>query len=73
MLDFLGDVASFLTDGAHWHGAEGIPTLFLQHLQLTAVSVLGEPKAGVIAVMVSVGVVTTLKAPASSAGQVSVS
>ena len=40
MLDFLGDVASFLTDGAHWHGAEGIPTLFLQHLQLTAVSVL---------------------------------
>jgi osmoprotectant transport system permease protein len=36
---FLGDVASFLTDGANWHGQEGIPTLFLQHLQLTLVSV----------------------------------
>ena len=38
-MGFLGDVASFLTDGANWHGEEGIPTLFLQHLQLTLVSV----------------------------------
>lgn len=38
-MGFLGDVASFLTDGANWHGQEGIPTLFLQHLQLTLVSV----------------------------------
>jgi osmoprotectant transport system permease protein len=40
MLSFLSDVGSFLTDGAHWHGAESIPNLFSQHLQLTAVSVL---------------------------------
>jgi osmoprotectant transport system permease protein len=38
-MGFLGKVASFLTDGANWHGQEGIPTLFLQHLQLTLVSV----------------------------------
>ncbi len=38
-MGFLSDVASFLTDGANWHGEEGIPTLFLQHLQLTLVSV----------------------------------
>jgi osmoprotectant transport system permease protein len=39
-MGFVGDVASFLTDGANWTGDEGIPTLFLQHLQLTLVSVL---------------------------------
>jgi osmoprotectant transport system permease protein len=39
-MGFLSDVGSFLTDGAHWHGREGIPTLVLQHLQLTAVAVL---------------------------------
>jgi osmoprotectant transport system permease protein len=39
-MGFLGDVFNFLTDGAHWHGQEGIPTLTLQHLQLTVVSVL---------------------------------
>jgi osmoprotectant transport system permease protein len=39
-MGFLGDVASFLTDGTNWQGAEGIPTLFLQHLQLTLVSVV---------------------------------
>jgi osmoprotectant transport system permease protein len=38
-MGFLSDVASFLTDGANWRGEEGIPTLFLQHLQLTLVSV----------------------------------
>jgi hypothetical protein len=36
-MGFLSDVASFLTDSAQWHGEEGIPTLFLQHLQLTLV------------------------------------
>jgi osmoprotectant transport system permease protein len=38
-MGFLSDVASFLTDGANWTGDEGIPTLFLQHLQLTLASV----------------------------------
>ena len=40
MFSFLSDVGSFLTDGSNWSGPEGIPTLVLQHLQLTAVSVL---------------------------------
>jgi osmoprotectant transport system permease protein len=39
MFSFFGDVGSFFGDGANWQGAEGIPTLFLQHLQLTFVSV----------------------------------
>lgn len=38
-MDFLGHAWDFLANGDHWRGAEGIPTLFLQHLQLTAVSV----------------------------------
>ena len=40
MFTFLNNVGAFLTDGAHWHGQESIPNLFLQHLQLTTVSVL---------------------------------
>jgi osmoprotectant transport system permease protein len=40
VFDFLSDVGSFFGDGAHWEGPEGIPTLLLQHLQLTAVSIL---------------------------------
>jgi osmoprotectant transport system permease protein len=40
MFSFLSDVASFLTDGSHWSGPESIPTLVLQHLQLTFVSVV---------------------------------
>ena len=39
MFSFLSDVASFLTSGSNWSGPEGIPTLVLQHLQLTIVSV----------------------------------
>ena len=45
-MGFLGNVFNFLTDGSHWHGQEGIPTLTLQHLQLTVVSVF---VAGVVA------------------------
>lgn len=40
MFSFLSDVGSFLTDGSNWSGPEGIPTLLIQHLQLTIVSVL---------------------------------
>jgi len=39
VFSFLSDVASFLTSGSNWSGPEGIPTLVLQHLQLTIVSV----------------------------------
>jgi osmoprotectant transport system permease protein len=39
-VNFLGDVFDFLTNGDRWHGNEGIPTLAMQHLQLTVVSVL---------------------------------
>lgn len=35
---FLDNVWSYLSDGSHWSGNEGIPHLFLQHLQLTLVS-----------------------------------
>jgi osmoprotectant transport system permease protein len=35
---FLDQVWSFLTDGSHWQGNDGIPHLALQHLQLTIVS-----------------------------------
>lgn len=35
---FLDNVWSFLTDGSHWQGSDGIPHLALQHLQLTLVS-----------------------------------
>ena len=35
---FLDNVWTFLTDGSHWQGSEGIPHLALQHLQLTVVS-----------------------------------
>ncbi len=40
MFSFLSDVWSFLSSGANWSGPEGIPTLLLEHVQLTAVSVL---------------------------------
>jgi osmoprotectant transport system permease protein len=36
----ISDVFDFLTNGDQWHGKEGIPTLTMQHLQLTVVSVL---------------------------------
>jgi osmoprotectant transport system permease protein len=52
MFSFLSDVGSFLTDGANWHGPEGIPTLVLQHLQLTVISVL---IAALVALPIGVG------------------
>jgi osmoprotectant transport system permease protein len=51
VFDFLGNVVSFFTDGSHWQGAEGIPTLFWQHLQLTFVSVAA---AAVVALPIGV-------------------
>ena len=39
-MGFLGDVFTFLTSHDQWHGAEGIPTLLGEHIQLTAVSVI---------------------------------
>lgn len=39
-MSFPDEVWAFLDNGDHWQGPEGIPTLVLQHLQLTAVSVL---------------------------------
>jgi len=39
-MSFLEDVWGFFDNADHWHGPEGIPTLLLQHLQLTVVSVL---------------------------------
>jgi osmoprotectant transport system permease protein len=51
-MDFLGDAWNFLANGDHWSGQEGIPTLFLQHLQLTGVSVAF---AALIALPIGIG------------------
>jgi osmoprotectant transport system permease protein len=40
MFSFLSDVWSFLSSSVNWSGPEGIPTLLLEHVQLTAVSVV---------------------------------
>lgn len=39
-MNIFGDTLDFLTDGAHWKGSEGIPTRILEHLELSAISVL---------------------------------
>jgi osmoprotectant transport system permease protein len=48
-VDFLGDVAQWLTDGEQWRGSDGIPHLLRNHLQVSAASVL-------IAILVAVPV-----------------
>lgn len=35
-----GDTLDWLTDGSHWSGSVGVPTLLGQHLQVTAAAVL---------------------------------
>jgi osmoprotectant transport system permease protein len=47
-VSFLADVGSWLVDGDHWQGDEGIPTLAVHHLQvsvaaLAAAAVVGLP------------------------------
>jgi osmoprotectant transport system permease protein len=49
---FLDQVWSFLTDGSHWQGSDGIPHLLLQHLQLTVVSAV---VAAAIALPIGIG------------------
>jgi osmoprotectant transport system permease protein len=49
---FLDQVWSFLTDGSHWQGRDGIPHLLLQHLQLTVVSAV---VAAAIALPIGIG------------------
>lgn len=39
-MSFLGTVAQWLADPAHWTGDDGIPTRLLQHVQLSAEAVL---------------------------------
>ena len=39
-MDILGRVAQWFVDPAHWTGPDGIPTRLLQHVQLSAESVL---------------------------------
>jgi osmoprotectant transport system permease protein len=36
----MSGVWGWLTDGAHWHGSEGIPTRLVEHLQVSASAVL---------------------------------
>ena len=42
----IGDVLDWFRDPAHWHGANGVPTLLLQHTLLTAVSMVGAAAVG---------------------------
>jgi len=38
-MSFLGSVAAWLGEGAHWRGSDGIPTRVLEHLELSALAV----------------------------------
>lgn len=49
---FLDQVGTFLTDGSHWQGRDGIPHLLLQHLQLTVVAAV---VAAAIALPIGIG------------------
>jgi len=49
---FLDQVWTFLSDGSHWQGSDGIPHLLLQHLQLTVVSAV---VAAAIALPIGIG------------------
>lgn len=46
-MNFISQVASYLTDGANWTGSNGIPALFLAQLRLSAVAVVAAVVAGV--------------------------
>jgi osmoprotectant transport system permease protein len=39
-MGWLGETIAWLTDGANWTGAVGVPTLFWEHLRLTVISLL---------------------------------
>jgi osmoprotectant transport system permease protein len=45
-VSFLGDVGSWLVDGAHWSGDDGIPTLALHHLQVSVAALAGAVAVG---------------------------
>lgn len=49
---FFDNVWSFLSDGSHWQGSDGIPHLALQHLQLTLVSAI---VASAVALPIGIG------------------
>ena len=36
----ISDVYSWLTEGAHWHGSDGVLVRTVQHLELSAVALL---------------------------------
>lgn len=44
---FLGHVLTWLTSGAHWHGANSIPTRLAQHLELTGLVVASAALVGI--------------------------
>ena len=39
-MSYFGDVWSWLGDGSHWNGAEGVPHRFLEHIQISVISLL---------------------------------
>ena len=46
-MNFVSQVARFLTDGANWSGSGGVPALFLAQLKLSAVAVFAAVLVGV--------------------------
>jgi osmoprotectant transport system permease protein len=39
-MTYFGDVWEWVTDSAHWHGDEGIPNRFLEHVEISAISLV---------------------------------
>jgi osmoprotectant transport system permease protein len=39
-VNFLGHVVDWFANGDHWHGREGVPYLVVQHLEISAISLL---------------------------------
>jgi osmoprotectant transport system permease protein len=39
-MSYLSSVRDWVTDGAHWHGVEGIPNRLVEHIEISLVSLL---------------------------------
>lgn len=39
-MNFLGNVVDWFANGDHWHGKEGVPRLLVQHLEISAISLV---------------------------------
>jgi osmoprotectant transport system permease protein len=39
-MSYFADVWTWLADGSHWHGGEGVPHRFLEHIQISLISLV---------------------------------